>query len=34
MQAKLNSLMKRDIFGPVVQKPKGVKSIGYKCVFV
>ena len=34
MQAKLNSLMKRDVFGPVVQTPKGVKSVGYKWVFV
>ena len=34
MHAKLNSLMKRDVFGPVVQIPKGVKPIGYKWVFV
>ena len=34
MQAKLNSLMKRDVFGPVVQTPKGVKPVGYKWVFV
>ena len=34
MQTKLNSLMKRDIFGIVVQTPKGVKPIGYKWVFV
>ena len=34
MQAELNSLMKRDVFGPVIQTPKGVKPIGYKCVFV
>ena len=34
MQAELNSLMKRDIFGPVVQTPKGVKPVGYKWVFV
>ena len=30
MQAKLYSLMKRDVFGPVVQTPKGVKPDGYK----
>ena len=30
MQAELNSLMKPDIFGPVVQTPKGVKPVGYK----
>ena len=26
--------MKRDVFGPVVQTPKGVKPVGYKWVFV
>ena len=34
MQTELNSLMKRDIFGPVVKTPKGVKPVGYKWVFV
>ena len=29
MQAELNSLMKRDVFGLIVQTPKGVKSVGY-----
>ena len=30
MQVELNLLMKRDVFGPVVQTPKGVKPVGYK----
>ena len=30
MQAKLNSLMKRNVFGLVVQTPKGVKPVRYK----
>ena len=34
MQAELNSLMKREVFGPVVQTPKGIKPVGYKWVFV
>ena len=34
MQAKLNSLIKREVFGPVVQTPKDVKLVGYKWVFV
>ena len=34
MQTELNSLMKREVFGPVVQTPKGIKPVGYKCVFV
>ena len=34
MHAKLHSLMKQDVFGPVVQTPKGVKPVGYKWVFV
>ena len=28
--AELNSLSKRQVFGPVVQTPKGVKPIGYR----
>ena len=31
---KLNSLMKREVFGPVVQTPKGIKPVRYKWVFV
>ena len=34
MQVELNSLMKQDIFGLVVQTPKGVKHVGYKWVVV
>ena len=34
MQAELNSLMKREVFGLVVQTPKSVKHAGYKWVFI
>jgi hypothetical protein len=34
IQAELNSLAKREVFGPVVQTPKGVSPVGYKWVFV
>ena len=34
MQAELNSLTKREVFGLVVQTPKNVKHVGYKWVFV
>ncbi|RVW79791.1 Retrovirus-related Pol polyprotein from transposon TNT 1-94 [Vitis vinifera] len=34
IQAELNSLTKREVFGPVVQTPKDVKPVGYKWVFV
>ncbi|KAJ9551943.1 hypothetical protein OSB04_015988 [Centaurea solstitialis] len=34
MQTKLNSLTKREVFGPVVRTPEGVKPVGYKWVFV
>ena len=34
MRAYLNSLMKREFFGPIVQIPKGVKLVGYKWIFV
>ena len=34
MQAELNSLMKRDVFRPVVQTPKGIKPVRYKWLFV
>ena len=30
MQAELNSLTKREVFGPVVQTPENVKHVGYK----
>ncbi|RVW59189.1 Copia protein [Vitis vinifera] len=34
IQAELNSLTKREVFGPVVQTPEDVKPVGYKWVFV
>ena len=34
MQAELNSLTKREVFGPIVQTPEDVKHVGYKWVFV
>ena len=34
MQTKLNLLMRREIFGPIVKTPKGVKPVGCKWVFV
>ncbi|KAK1427731.1 hypothetical protein QVD17_16425 [Tagetes erecta] len=34
MQAELNSLNKRTVFGPIVITPKTVKPVGYKLVFV
>ncbi|KAI3735382.1 hypothetical protein L6452_14878 [Arctium lappa] len=34
MQAELNSLMKPEVFGPVVRTPKGIKPIGHKWVFI
>ncbi|KAM2471541.1 hypothetical protein ACFX1W_046806 [Malus domestica] len=33
IQAELNSLERRSVFGPVVQTPPGVNLIGYKWVF-
>ena len=33
IQAELNSLSKHDVFGPVIQTPKGVMLVGYKWVF-
>ena len=30
MQVELNSLTKREVFGPVVQTPENVKHVGYK----
>ena len=34
IQAELNSLAKREIFGPVVQTPEGVSHVRYKWVFI
>ena len=34
MQAELHSLIKRDVFGPVVQTPASIKPVGNKWVFV
>ncbi|KAL5809036.1 hypothetical protein ACOSQ3_029727 [Xanthoceras sorbifolium] len=34
IQAELNSLAKREVFGPVVQTPEDIKPVGYKWVFV
>ena len=34
IQVELNSLTKREVFGPVVQTPEDVKPVGCKWVFV
>jgi len=34
IQAELDSLAKRKVFGPIVRTPEGVKPIGYRWVFV
>ncbi|XP_058768131.1 uncharacterized protein LOC131641850 [Vicia villosa] len=34
IEAELNSLYKRQVFGPVVRTPEGVKPVGYIWVFV
>ena len=34
IQAELNSQVKREVFGPVVQTPEGVMLVGYKWVFI
>jgi hypothetical protein len=34
IQAEISSLVKREVFGPVVQTPKGVMPVRYKWVFV
>ncbi|KAF7137709.1 hypothetical protein RHSIM_Rhsim07G0041900 [Rhododendron simsii] len=34
IQAELNSLAKREVFGPVVETPEGIQPVGYKWVFV
>ena len=33
IQTELNSLTKREVFGPVVQTPGNIKPVGYKWVF-
>ena len=34
IQSELNSLAKREVFGPIVQTPNGIKPVGYKWIFV
>ena len=34
IQAELNCLAKREVFGPVVPTPENVKPVGYRWVFV
>nr|GEZ51879.1 retrovirus-related Pol polyprotein from transposon TNT 1-94 [Tanacetum cinerariifolium] len=34
MQAELNSLNKRKVFGPIVTTPRDVKHVGYRWIFV
>jgi hypothetical protein len=34
IQAELDSLKKRGVFGPIVQTPKGINPVGFKWVFV
>ena len=34
MKAELDSLAKREVFGPVVRTPEDVKPVGYRWVFV
>ena len=34
IEVELNSLSKREVFGPVVRTLKGVMPVGYKWVFV
>ena len=34
IQAELNFLAKREVFGPITLIPNGVKPVGYKWVFV
>ncbi|KAF3674022.1 Ras-related protein RABF2b [Capsicum annuum] len=34
IQSELNSLTKREVFGPITQTPNGVKPVGYKWAFV
>ena len=30
IQSKLNSFVKREVFGPIVQTRNGIKHVGYK----
>ena len=34
IQAELNSLIKREVFGPIVRTLEGVMPVGYRWVFV
>ena len=34
IQSQLNSLVKREVFGPIVQTPNGIKYVGYKWIFM
>jgi len=34
IEAELKSLEKRQVFGPIVQTPAGIKPVGYRWVFV
>ena len=34
IQKELKSLAKREVFGPVVQRPKDIKPVGYRWIFV
>ena len=34
IQAELDSLNKRNVFGPIVLTPEAVKPVGYKWVFI
>jgi len=34
IQSELNSLVKREVFGPIVQTPNGVKLVDYKWIFM
>ena len=34
IQTELKSLVKREVFGPVVQTPKDIKPVGYRWIFV
>ena len=34
IQSELNSLVKHEIFEPIVQTPNGVKPVGYKWGFM
>ena len=34
IQVELKSLMKRKVFSPIIETPKGIKPVGYKWVFM